>query len=254
VSIDAVSEWETSRHIPLEGCFNFRDIGGYTSTDGREVRWRRLFRAGGPHALTAADVEALRPLGVITIIDLRTRDEAEERGAYTPHVDARAVHTLPMTDVLPPPDEMVGWVDPAYVADRYFEMLRDGSNAIATTLTLLADAGTYPAMMHCSAGKDRTGILVAIVLGLLGVSDEQIVADYALSGPAMHAMLAYYERTIPEGRERMAQYAPAILAAEPDAMVRLIARIRSEFGSFDGYAAALGVEDAVPPIRAALLQ
>src|SRR4029077_15346251 len=90
-----------ARRIPLEGCFNFRDIGGYDAVDGRSVQWQQLCRAGGTHAATHGDIETLASLGIATVIDLRTADEVRERGTYVTLLKPRAAHHISMIDVLP---------------------------------------------------------------------------------------------------------------------------------------------------------
>src|SRR5262249_29793110 len=169
----------TTRHLDLEGCFNVRDVGGYRADGGAVVRWSRLYRAGGPHAATAADVEALQSLGIATVIDLRTREEVRERAGYTPLLTLKTSHTLPMTDVSPTEEDLSRWTDPRFVADAYYTMVARVPGVLAEVLALLADPGAYPALIHCSAGKDRTGVVVAIVLGILGVEDQTIAYDYA---------------------------------------------------------------------------
>jgi protein tyrosine/serine phosphatase len=256
VTVDGVSV-EVSpggeRTLALDGCFNFRDAGGYPTADGFHVRWRRLFRAGGPHALTDNDVDALARLDIATIIDLRTVDEADERGRFAPRVAARTTHHLPMMDVLPLESELESWADATFVGDRYYGMFLEAAPMVADAIAVLSDPSAYPVLVHCSAGKDRTGILVAVVLGLLRVSDDDIVDDYALSGAAMRAMLEWLQGSSAEARERVRHYAPAILAAEPAAMRLFLARLRADYGSFDGYAEALGVGDAVAYVRGALV-
>jgi protein-tyrosine phosphatase len=241
------------RQVPLEGCFNFRDLGAYVTADGRRIRSRRLFRADGPHALTAADELALASLGLVTIIDLRTPEEAEERGGYDAVVPDVTVHSLPLVDVLPEHSDLERWVDPAIVAARYRTMLDGASAAIAEVLAILSEPSAHPAVFHCSAGKDRTGILAALVLGLLDVPDETIVADYALSGAAMTKLIAHLHERHPDSSAVLEQIAPAMVAAEPETMTRLLAGIRADFGSLEAYAATLGVPEASSALRAALL-
>jgi protein-tyrosine phosphatase len=238
--------------LALDGCFNFRDLGGYATTDGRTVRWRSLFRADGPHALTAADTATLSALGIVTIIDLRTVDEAEQRGRWNDHIGRAVSHHLPMTDVLPDETELMQWVEAAHVGDHYGKIADGGANAITGAIKILASNGVLPAMFHCSAGKDRTGVLAAIVLGLLGVPDETIVADYALSRDAMERLWEWLraQSTDPEQLER---YAPAVRSAEPATMRVFIERLRDEHGSFENYGAALGLTGEVAALRAALL-
>jgi protein-tyrosine phosphatase len=241
------------RHIELERCFNVRDIGGYATRDGRRVRWQRVYRAGGPHALTENDAKTLRALNIVTVFDLRTIDESGERGSYRDAISPRALHHLPMVDALPDEASLAKWENPEYVADHYFEMLTGASNAMVEALSVLSDASAYPALIHCSAGKDRTGVLVATLLALLGVEDETIIADYALSGAAMTQMLEHFKETSPEARERLERHAPAILAAEPAAMAGFLARVRAAHGDFAGYVESLGVAATVPSLQAALL-
>ena len=216
----AIAPGETGfqRHLPLEGSFNFRDLGGYRTTDGSETLVRRLYRADGPHALTEADTARLEALDVATVIDLRTESEAAERGHYTPHLPAAVTYSLSMTDVLPDSDELPSWIEPEFVAARYREMLDAGNEAVSESLAILTDPDAYPALIHCSAGKDRTGILSAIILGVLGVGDETIVEDYALSGPAMVQLVEHFRRRYPDAREQLTRISPALVAAEPETM------------------------------------
>jgi protein-tyrosine phosphatase len=243
------------RLIPLEAAFNFRDLGGYPTADGRRVRWRTLYRADGLSRLTEHDVEVLDELGIATVIDLRTVEELEEQGRV-PEVGTRelAFHHLPLFDVLPTQDEMVLWDDIEFVARRYHEMMRDGTTAITRSLGLLADPASHPAVFHCRAGKDRTGILAALVLGLLGVPEDHIVADYALSQSAMQRMLDQLKIEHPDRHEELEKRRGAIVNAVPEVMAGLLATIRETYGSFEGYAAELGVGGVVDDLRAALLE
>ena len=93
---------------------------------------RRLYRADGPHALTDADAVKMRSLGLVTVIDLRTAQEAQDRGRYVTTLGDVVEHHLPMIDVLPDTDELPDWIDPDVVARQYRNMLEHGSTAIAT--------------------------------------------------------------------------------------------------------------------------
>jgi protein tyrosine/serine phosphatase len=244
---------DLDRLVALDGCFNFRDLGGYPAGDGRRVQWRRLFRADGIHRLTAADHERLAPLGLLTVLDLRTQDEVEQRGSFEPPY-ATSRHHLPMLDVLPPRAEFPTWVEAGFVATRYLAMLEEGRASIAAALGLLCDPSHYPVVFHCTAGRDRTGILAAIVLGLVGVPDEVIVADYVLSADAMARMLAWLRQEHPDAGEELERYAPAILAVVPETMTRFLAGLRDEYRSFEGYAEHLGLPAAAESLRAILLE
>lgn len=125
---------DLDRHVRLDGCCNFRDLGGYRTVDDFTVRTRRLFRADGPRALTLADAATLNGLGFATIIDLRTWTEADEHGRYGNFVTGAVEYHLPMTDSLPDSDQLTGWSDPKVVAAHYRELLNDGHEAICEVL------------------------------------------------------------------------------------------------------------------------
>jgi protein-tyrosine phosphatase len=241
------------RTIAFEAVFNFRDLGGYPAAPGRAVRWRRLFRADGLHRLRPDEGEQFRLLGIATVVDLRTESEVRSRGAFPAEVAAVDYHHLPMFDAEP------DWeaVDPraaGYLADRYVEMLDVGRAALRGTVELLARPEAYPLVFHCAAGKDRTGITAAVVLALLGVPDEVIADDYALSHEAMARLTAWGLRNEPSIQERLASYPAAVLGAEAETMTGFLERVRDRHGSVEGLVAGLGVPaDTVAALRANLL-
>jgi protein-tyrosine phosphatase len=248
-----VAALDFERHVMLDGCFNFRDLGSYRTSDGRWTRPQHLYRADGPHALTDADVTTLRGLELSTVIDLRTVEEVEQRGCYTTVLSDVVEYHLPMIDVLPDANELPAWVDPSVVARRYRDMLDSGHDSIAEILAVLSDPSAYPAMFHCSAGKDRTGLVAAVVLGIVGVPDATIVADYALSRAPMRRLLEHYQAAYPHAAEQLTRAAPAMVAADPQTMSELIDSVRRDFRDFDGYASAVGVGTAPRFIREATL-
>lgn len=242
-----------TRTLDFEGCVNFRDLGGYATTDGRSVAWRRLFRADGLHKLTGPDRTQLVDLGLATVIDLRTLDEATQRGSFpVDEVPVRYVG-LPLTDVLPATEDLPDWGEAAYVAARYGEMVSEGGHMLTRAIDVLASDGSFPAVMHCSAGKDRTGVLSALVLAFLGVPDETIVEDYALSAAAMGRLLERLKAEYPDAVDEVAKYAPAVLHVVPETMEQFLAALRLEYGSYAELADFLGVTGSVEVLRANLL-
>ncbi len=242
-----------SRTLAFEGCVNFRDLGGYRTTDGRMVAWRRLFRADGLNKLTPADRAQLVDLGLTTVIDLRTLDEAEQRGSFpVEDVPVRYVG-LPLTDVLPATEDLPDWKEAAYVATRYGAMVSEGGPVLTEAIHVLASGDSLPAVMHCSAGKDRTGVLSALVLAFLGVPDEAIVEDYALSAAAMERLLERLKAEYPEAADQVEKYAPAILHVVPETMEQFLASLRLEYGTYDDLAVALGVVEAMDHLRTTVL-
>ncbi|GII20544.1 tyrosine-protein phosphatase [Planosporangium mesophilum] len=171
------------RVVPFSTVFNFRDLGGYRAGDGRAVRLRRLYRSDALHRLTEDDFEGFAALGVRTVLDLRRPDEldADGRVAESLGLDYHHVnfHADPWPEHSLGPDDM-----PRYLADRYAEMAEGGltgRNGVGAALRLIAASASTPLVFHCAAGKDRTGVLAALTLSLLGVGDDDIADDYALS-------------------------------------------------------------------------
>ena len=245
---------EPSRHVDLSGCFNFRDLGGYPASDGRRTRWRRLFRADGLGRLSAADLAVLEGLAVVTVVDLRTPLEADGRGRYPDGAAGARYHHLPLTDVLPGEEEAPEWENPMFVAGRYLAMVDEGGPSVAAALRLLADPVQLPAVFHCSVGKDRTGVLAAVILGLLGVADDDIVADYVLSREAMTRLLAALRAEFPDAGPIVDRFEPVILSVSPASMVGFLDALRYRYGSFTGLADALEVGDVVADLQGALLE
>lgn len=241
------------RRLPLSGCFNFRDLGGYPTSDGRRIRWRRLFRADGLTRLDADDCSVLAELGLTTVIDLRTVGEVDERGRVPEGHFEVEYHHLPLTDVLPPEADLARYAEPAFVTSRYLQLFSEGSQSIARAIEVLAEPDALPAVFHCSAGKDRTGVLSALVLGFLRVPDEIIVHDYALSGEAMVGMLEWLKKEYSDDVASVERYAPAVTSAHPEAMAEFLRLLREEQGGFDELADSLGVSDAVKRLRSSLI-
>jgi protein-tyrosine phosphatase len=232
---------------------SLRPAGGYATRDGHWVRTQQLYRAGGPHALTQEDVVKLRALELATVIDLRTPHEVHERGCYVTVLADVVEYHLPMTDVLPDSDELPRWTDPQVVAVEYRNMLERGTHTIAEVLAIVTDPSAYPVMFHCSAGKDRTGVLSAVLLGVLGVPDETIITDYALSRGAMERLIEYYQVAYPDAGERLSRLAPAMVAAYPEAMAAFLDGVHRDYGTFDDYTTAIGVGSSSRHIRNAVL-
>ncbi len=242
------------RHLGFEGSFNFRDLGGYATTDGRTVRWRTLFRADAVHRLPDSELDQLADFGLRTVVDLRTVSEVESGHLDDPSRNFTHVHLDVLGEVWKPRDLDEDADARVVLGDLYVDMLDIGAPALAGAFNTLADSRNLPAVFHCAAGKDRTGVLAAMVLSTIGVADHVIVADYALSGRNMSELLERLKRERPEALTAMNEQPSAYLAAPPEAMARLLDHVNSEFGSMTGYARSIGIEsDAIDALSASLL-
>jgi protein-tyrosine phosphatase len=238
--------------LPLEGAFNFRDLGGYPTDDGQRTRTGRLFRSDGLQALSDADVRALRQLGLRTVIDLRTAEEVERLGRGP--LASEPVHYEHLT-VLPTQEE-AGESHAAPetddLADRYLWYLDVGRAAIARALELAGDPDRQPLVFHCAAGKDRTGVVAAMILDCAGVAGADIVADYTRTNESLPAILerlgATPERLEAEGVPR------SRLNAHADTMERFLAGLHDRHGGAASWAIDAGADPRrIAGLRATLV-
>jgi protein tyrosine/serine phosphatase len=244
---------EPERTLTFEAVFNFRDLGGYPAGEGRSVGWRRLFRADALHRLRPAEAEQVRRLGIATVIDLRTAEEVVNRGRFSAEVAHVDYHHLPIFDVMPdwPEDDTQS---PGYLADRYAEMLETGRRSVATSLRLLAQRDAYPLVFHCAAGKDRTGLVSALVLSVCGVPDTSIVTDFAFTESRMPEIIARHTARA-EQADADAEVAGQQYGAQAATMHAVLESLRDEHGSIEAYVRTTGLTDAeIDAMRAALVQ
>jgi len=245
---------ETIRQLPFAGAFNFRDLGGYRGAGGREVRWKTLFRADALHRLADHELDVLEELGVRTVLDLRTTAEVDNGRLEAEHLGITHHHLPVLGETWAPldldPDADAGEV----LGSLYIQMLDVGAPALGGAMHLLADDANLPAVFHCAAGKDRTGVLAALVLTVIGVDDAVIVEDYALSALAMEQLVERLRVDAPDALSAMNDQPSAYLAAPVEAMHTFLGHLRSRHGSAEGYLSSIGVgPDVVDGLRTTLL-
>jgi protein tyrosine/serine phosphatase len=196
---------EQTRWIPLDGAVNVRDLGGLPTTDGATTRFGQVLRADNLQALTQADLHRLvGDLGLRHVIDLRSDPEVELEGpgplTFRPEV---TIHHLTLfaeggmnTDVEADIDKALPWTTrPETAADEnrsvshYLGYLEDRPDSVVSALRVTAHESGL-CLVHCAAGKDRTGVVVALALEVAGVEREAIVSDYVLTGERLEAILA----------------------------------------------------------------
>jgi protein-tyrosine phosphatase len=229
---------ERDRRIRLPGTVNLRDVGGYPAGSrggtggggpaGETVRWGTLLRSDALHRLDDSGRTALSALGLRTVIDLRTDEEVRAAPSALDDTGARTFH-VPLFDAA-----AIGRLPPELAA-IYRYMIDDCGAAIATAIGRLCADGALPALVHCTAGKDRTGLVVALVLEVIGVPDEIIAADYALSG-------AYLDTSTTSAIGRIRAISGigrwldlGALGASPQIIHDALARIRTRSGTVSDY-------------------
>jgi protein-tyrosine phosphatase len=177
----SIGENPTDRVHAIDGTFNFRDLGGGLTADGRRVRTGRLFRSAALDTVTDDGLDALDELGIRTILDIRSRSEVERSGRVT--TEGRSARWVHIASKIGPPAadnplraQMLAKIDP--MPFMYQMMMSEGANLFGPALQTIADADNQPVVFHCTSGKDRTGILAVLVYLIIGVPLEAALVDY----------------------------------------------------------------------------
>jgi protein-tyrosine phosphatase len=220
---------QMERHLRLVGTRNLRDIGGYATRDGGQTRWRTVFRSDCLDQLTAAAQAELLGLGVRTVIDLRDASELEER----PNVFATSRHLtyrwVPFWDA-PLPPGMVPDLSRGYIR----ELDLRGSAIVSVCRVLLQNEG-LPALIHCAAGKDRTGVTIGMLLALAGVPDEQIAQDFALSATCLGEEFLEEARGYASSNGLVWEEVEDLWGAPPERMIATLEHLARRWGGAEAY-------------------
>jgi protein-tyrosine phosphatase len=274
----AADETPGTRVFALQGAPNFRDIGGYATVTGQHVRWGEVYRSNELSKLTPADADKVASLDLVSVIDLRTEDERQRAPSIWLHAPADmyqspkptlapVMHTI-LSEAATPEGARAGMI-------KFYSQMPDEYHDEYAAMFHRIAAGQLPLLVHCTAGKDRTGVATAVLLTTLGVPRQTVVEDYELTGKLVPAPAAAAQRAAPvggaaisgaatpggsaplsplaqlpvESREALWRSDPAYISAALDAIER-------EYGSVDVYLEReLGLaKSEVQAIRAKLLQ
>jgi len=236
-AVDETLETEPQRWVHLEGIDNLRDVGGLPLRGGGATVAGQLLRSANLRSVTPADVNHLIDVfGLRLVIDLRTAREIERDNGPT-GVAAAGVETVALSFI---PEDGTALPETGDDTDpllrSYMGYLFDRTENVVEAVRLLGRPDGGPALVHCAAGKDRTGVLVALVLDVVGVEREAVIADYALSAERVEAMFRRW--TAAAGVEMPDDLTPHLPRAEVIATV--LARLDAEHGDGDGRGGAEG--------------
>lgn len=232
-----------TRHLPLAGTYNLRDVGGYATLDGRVTRWRTLFRADSLHCLTPEGQQTLIDHGLRTVVDLRRPDELTE----LPNVFAASDRVRYIHNPL-------FFITTATSLPEFYRQVVDESQPyMRSVIARLSEPGALPALVHCTAGKDRTGLVVAALLGIARVPAATIAEDYSLTGQYLN------ENWIAEQRQRVAakgrdwNAVVPFLSSSAQLMKDVLSDLDRRFGGVTQYLSSIGVTThEIEALRAAL--
>ena len=228
--------WTGTLARVFEALSNFRDVGGHVTADGRKLRSGLVYRSDALCFVTERDRALLRDtLRIRTIVDLRTSMEHERMGRYDLTDVGEVVHLPVLDGALISEKAHDGSLD---LASMYQAIAFDHADEIALVLTLLADPDRLPAIISCTAGKDRTGIVVGVLLAMLSVPEETVLADYELSAAGLATLRGrIMARLIGDG---VPNIPAAAFALEPAALAQVLEDIRLRHGTVTAYLIAAG--------------
>jgi protein-tyrosine phosphatase len=224
------------RRIPFEGISNFRDLGGYRTSSGSAVRWGLVFRADALHGLSTNDLALYEDLGLRAVYDLRGEIERTERPNPVP--------SRPLTVIGRPTDAGTPAAPPSiatteegerFLYDLYIGLIEHAAIQIGELYQALAGDDGLPAVFHCHAGKDRTGLVAAVLLEALGVEREAVLDDYELT--ARYRVRAQQEPTF----QRLIEYgmspeaAAGVLTTPRWAMQDALTEVDRKYGGVEAY-------------------
>jgi protein-tyrosine phosphatase len=239
-------------HVDVDGCVNFRDAGGWPTGDGGTVRRGRLFRSDDPIRITPAGRESVDRLGLALVIDLRQQSQFSRSPGFVE--PARTAH-MPLLDQVVDVDDPPPLDTPVDIADLYVGMLDESRDQIGRVLDLVAEtAPRGPVLIHCAFGKDRAGLVTALIHAALGVQREDIVADYVRSdAPAQLRRAALIDRPLRD--DPPIAKLPAQLFRAPAATIEsLLDRVLDEHGSLAAWVESFPIGDTtIDRLRAELV-
>lgn len=215
-------------------CLNVRDLGGLPTRNGRRIRSGALIRSDNLSRLTHEGVAAVRSAGVSRVVDVRNPAECES--------DPSPFRADPIYRNLPLYRETDEFDPTVTLAEHYVQLLDRNADLLAAAVAAVADAPSGGAVVHCHAGKDRSGNVVALVLGVVGVPADAIAADYAAIDVRMAAHLAEQLDPVTDGTRR-AQLAEEF-SARPETMLAVIAHVEDRYGGAESYLRRGGLTSA----------
>ncbi len=243
VGADGHEELVAERLLPLDGAQNFRDLGGYPTADGRRVRWGRVFRSDSLSSLSDADLRRLERIGLRLVCDFRGDAEVLDSPNRLAGRAPFDYWRQPLGDASVQPAEWrrrfesgdFGEIDASWLTRSYRGMIDECAAQLGAVFRRLAHADDLPAVLHCTAGKDRTGVSAALLLLLLGVAREHVIEDYALTGLYTGGRIGAAERFFRE-RGIEPDRVRALLGSEPTTLAAALDHLEAAHGGAERWA------------------
>lgn len=241
-SRDAPGHIIAERRIPLDGSVNFRDLGGYQTVDGRQIKWGKIYRSDNLARLSDMDQIKLKNMGIKLVCDFRTDAEIKKapdrlpdnnsiKYLHLPVIHGESDNTL-LFDKIKKGD--IGWISIDFMIQGYIKSIEEFSNTWGEVMERLAEPENLPLVFHCTAGKDRAGTCAALILLLLGIPEQTVIDDHGLSNIYIVKVLEKiytYIRSLDIDPERVSPY----FTAPKECIISLIRHINCHYGSVYNY-------------------
>ena len=247
------------RHIHFESVPNFRDLGGYRTHEGRTVAWRRLFRSAALHKMNDLELARLKQeISPRAVIDLRHPKDPENNPEILLLKEIGARHySIPFRPESSSyvKEEWKAHPSAPHMGAIYLSRISEQpfGKRLVDALEIIAEKDNHPLVFHCSAGKDRTGVLAAMVLAAMDIVDEDVVEDYTLSAPLMKEIRDRMTRD-PDTAQGVRGQPDYQWEASAESMTAFLSLLRQRYGSADGYLEANGASSSlVDRLKVALL-
>ena len=259
---------DLKRHLDLEGTRNIRDLGGYQTINGRTTRWKTMLRADNLEKLTPNGQKALVKYGIRTVIDLRqTIPMLSSPNPFSKSSEVRYTHQnligdIPLGEIAQASPEILNTFQKVeslegmeQIKQSYCAWLNFRKGQFYETLATLATPSARPALFHCNGGKDRTGLIAALILGLAGVPKETIVEDYAITGKYLLSRHIASESERGNDASEVTWQEYRDIACPPKAMEGTLHYIEQRYGGIEKYAISVGLSSKqVASIREAIIE
>ena len=258
--MSVLSSTKLERVLNIEGVINFRDLGGYVTEDGRKVKWGQVYRSAQLDRLSDKGIDVMAKMDIRSVIDLRFSDETQRYPTIKKAVpnaqisawedELEPIETTGSDDIQRSWKASLETNDPAQVREamrvNYPKKLYS-HRAIYRKMLLQLAKGQLPLVFHCAAGKDRTGVAAALLLSLLGVSNEQIVQDYLLTQKEIQRLLedwmsggAGHQSDSEDFQKKLASYprdvVQPVFDADESYIQTLLDYVEQTYGGFIKYA------------------
>lgn len=232
--------------LPLQKAYNVRDLGGYPTTDGAVTKWRRFLRADDLSSLSPEDIAFLLKYGVVGVVDLRSHDEVEKKAhPFAGHPEVGYINIPLITGDVEDATQYWAHNPTDFLAKFYVQLLETKGNEIHSIFDFFAKHTTGCLLFHCAAGKDRTGVLAMLLLGLAGVSTMDLIANYETTFAHLQNNPSFQ---VPS------EYPPEVMHSKAESIIPAIRYIVDTHGSFENYVLSAGVaKDTVNLIKASLV-